>query len=338
MDFYYQSILRQAEKLYNAKSLSENTLGNSANTIFEMIMSDEPFILRVSEYKENKKEHIDFELNWMNYLSSEINNIAKPIKSVNKNLNEIIDVNDKKYILCAFEKAKGKTVNSRNQIEFNETLFSNLGSIMGHMHRLTMAYNDYDDIIADKFAWYNSALFWPEYNIVIDDEIQPFAQKYVDELHSLSKSKETYGIIHEDIHEHNFFVDSGHITIFDFDDCQFNWYAYDIAATLYQLVQSAMPFQNAKEREEFAATYLLSYLKGYSETNAISKYWICKLDMFMKYRRTGSYKFIQNIFKDHLVNPHEGYLHWLKKGILSDTPFVYIDYQKIIDSTPSIRT
>ncbi len=83
-------LLQQAELLYNAKVVNENILGNSANLIFEMEIQQVPFILRVSEYSSKKKSHIDFELNWVNYLTDNLNNIVKPIKILINNLNKII--------------------------------------------------------------------------------------------------------------------------------------------------------------------------------------------------------------------------------------------------------
>ena len=134
-------LLQQAELLYNAKMVNENILGNSANLIFEIEIEQVPFILRASEYSSQKKSHIDFELNWVNYLTNNLNNIVKPIKSLNNKLYEIIQVHNKSYILCLFEKAKGKIVDCNNPMEFNDKLFFDLGVLMGNIHRLTKKYN-----------------------------------------------------------------------------------------------------------------------------------------------------------------------------------------------------
>jgi Ser/Thr protein kinase RdoA (MazF antagonist) len=330
MDKKTKDIIQHAEKLYNAKLISENSIGNSANQVYEML-ADRPVILRVSEYTEKKKNHIDFELEWMDYLSQKINNIVQPISSVNDNLLEII-ICDKKYILCVFEKAKGHMLDIRNIHEYNKALFLEIGLLMARIHNMTKNYSCHNNSISDEFAWYNGWSFWSEYNLIIDDEVSPYEKKYIQELYSLPKSSDTYGIIHADIQWANFFIDNGHITLFDFDDCEFNWYAYDMAITLYQFVQqSGIPHTSQKERADFAETFLLSYLKGYIQENTIDKNHILQLDMFMKYRRITTYKFIQNVFNVKTVNPHLDYMNWLKKEILLDNPFVEINYEKIID-------
>lgn len=320
-----KSILQQAEILYNARLLSEKELFDSNNLFFEIIISNSPVILRVSKYNDKKREHIDFELNWLTHLSNEISNIAKPIYSINDNLYEVIEC-DEKYIVCVFEKAKGKTIDRKSH-EFNETLFFNLGLLTGNMHSSTKQYNDYSDNTADKFAWYNNWASLPQYNTDIDEEVQLFERKYIKALNSLPKSKDVYGIIHADIHTSNFFVDNGYITIFDFDDCEFNWYVNEISMILFQELQaSGISNDNKIARTDFAKIFLLSYLKGYIQGNPIDKNQILQIDLFMKYRRIMIYKLVNHYKWD------KDYIIWLKNGILLDTPFVEIDYQKIIRS------
>ena len=47
------------------------------------------------------------------------------------------------------------------------------------------------------------------------------------------RDRESFGLVHRDAHELNFFVDQqGTITLFDFDDCARCWLADDIAMVL----------------------------------------------------------------------------------------------------------
>lgn len=341
MNEHNKLILNQAELLYNAKAICENTLGNSANLIFEVEIEKTPFILRASEYSEKKKSHIEFELNWVNYLAAMIEkypgegHIVKPVKSVNHNLYEVIKADDKRYILCLFEKARGKVVDNNDSSEYNEDLFFKLGVLMGKMHRVTSEYDG--NIAKPEFEWFNNTFFSEEYNVILDEEVQPFERKYITELHTLPKSKDCYGIIHDDVHIHNFFVDTdnGHIKLFDYDDCHFSWYACDIATALLLMVQCSGA-ESEESRTEFAETCLLSYLKGYIQENAITEYWIFKIDLFMRYRMTCIYKFVQNNWRNEPVHPHQGYLDWHKHRIVNDLPYVFIDYKKIIGSLPLI--
>jgi len=316
----------QLKVLYNAVLINQITKGNSLNKIYEVAVDDTHYILRTSEYSEKKKNHVDFELNWMNYLSTEINEIVKPIPSLKDNLYEVVD---NEYIFCLLEKAEG------NPIEFNESLFFDIGSILGNMHRLTKEYSG--NVVQPKFEWYNGWTTWPEYNIIIDEEIQLYINQFKRELFSLPKANDNYGIIHEDVHPGNFFVKNGKIKLFDFDDCQFNWYICDIATSLYQIVQHKLPYYltNTNERNEFAEFFLKPFFKGYFEANDLDKYQfsksnlLSKINLFINYRIATAYQFVQNI---NIENPNFDFLNWVKETLKSDTPFISIDYYKVIIS------
>lgn len=75
-----------------------------------------------------------------------------------------------------------------------------------------------------------------------------------------------------------------------------------MASAMFFMVQKgAGPLKNLTEkaRTNFAEAYLLSYLKGYLQTNAISAYWIGKMDLFMRYQMIDEYvaaQFVGSLF------------------------------------------
>lgn len=331
-------LLEQAELLYHVRLVDENTMGNSGNKIFEVKTEQKAYILRASKYSLEKKEHTAFELKWMEYLSDNLTGIIRPKESKNNNLYEVINVADKAYILCLLEKAPGKIVDINNPNEFNEELFFNLGALMGNMHRLTMSYEG--NIRKPEFEWTGSVNSWRYENAILDEKVRLYQKKYYDEISALPISKDNYGIIHWDIHTDNFFADNGEIKLFDFDACQFNWYAADMASAIFFMVlKGAGPLthKSEKERTEFAEAYLISYLKGYLQTNMASEYWIKKIDLFIKYQMCDEYLAAQNFWPQELAHHRDWYLNWHKERITSGLPYVFIDYDKILNSIPIIQ-
>lgn len=304
MDNTKQHILQYTEQLYNAKFIKEYTIGNSGNLVFEVEKEAAPFILRASVYSDAKQAHVNLELNWVNYLTQNLNNIVKPIKSLNNNLYEIIGVDDKSYILCLFEKAKGKPVEINNPLDFNDKLFFNMGVLMGSMHKLT---SEYEGNACASTAPYSGL------------------------LSNLPQSKDCYGIIHDDIHIHNFFVDNGQINLFDFDDCRLSWYAEDIMSAFFYMVFFAQIWQKPKKHIiEFAESYLQVYFKGYAQANNINRLCISKYNVFLRYRMEGVYSYLTNMYKQSPLNPHKDFLFWLKHRLVNDLPLIDVDVMKFV--------
>lgn len=324
-----KKVLEKAESIYNAKIVSENPLGNSANMIFELLMKDKPIILRISKHSEDKEKHIDFELKWLEYLKKQVIEVISPILSENGKLYEIVSIEGNSYILCAFEKAPGRLVNWNDPNEWNEELFYKLGSIMGNIHKSSKHY------ILDKkpklcIEWNDDFAFSTEYKL-LDDDVLKVWDEIIFELEKLPKTVDSYGIIHNDLHQLNFFIDGDNIKVFDFDDCLYSWYSFDIALTLFQFV-TTVSYKETQARDIFAEKFIWSFFKGYKTQNNIEKFWIDKFDLFLKYRRICTYKFIKSISSKKLANPYAEYLAWLKEEIINEKPFIKIDYQRLSES------
>ena len=331
-------VLPQAELLYNIKPSHEITTGGSGDSIFEMKSKQHHYILRVSEYSQRKKKHIDFSSRWCEYLSTKMCGIAKPVRSVNNNLYEVIETGDKSYILCLQEKAQGNIIDINNSEQFNEMLFFHLGELMGEMHRLSMNYAG--NIPCLEFAW-NGPNFWRKDIIILDEDVQQAEKRFLAMLGKLPIEKDSYGIVHFDIHTDNFLVHNDKITLIDFDASQFNWYAADMASAIFFMIQKGAGPQkhlSEKDRSDFAESFLIAYLKGYLKTNTISSYWIYSFDLFMKFQMIDEYVATQSYWQKEDDPLRQEYLDWFKNRIIHDIPYTHIDYNKVIESLPKKLT
>lgn len=332
-------IIKQAEVFYDVQFVKEVAMGYTGNRVFEVEKEGERYILRASKYKPESEKYIEFELKWMAYLANHLDNIVKPQRSIKGNLYEIARLDVNSYILCLFEKASGKIVDVNNPMEFNETLFFNLGKLMGKMHRLTRAYEG--NIRIPEFEWNSPATSWRFKNLIEDEAVRQCQQKYHDEICLLPIDQDSYGIIHYDIHTDNFFVDKENIKLFDFNACQFNWYAADIASALFFLIQKGagpLTYKSEEERTNFAETCFIAYLNGYLLKNNISEYWIKKIDLFMKYQMADEYIAGQNFWPENLAHLREWYLNWHKERITSGASYAFIDYDKILSCISNIKS
>ncbi|WP_265459781.1 phosphotransferase enzyme family protein [Enterococcus sp. HY326] len=322
-------ILQQAEALYSFKVQKEIKNGLSGSWVFEG-QADVSCILKISEYSKARAAHLNFETKWTANLAKNMTGIARPVLSSKNRLFETITTGDgKEYLLFLQEKVAGKLIDSESPAEFNLQLFENLGAVMGEMHQLTQHYPENQEDFS--FAW-NGPQIWRRNIPILDEAVSQREQGLIHQLASLPKETAVYGIVHFDIHPENFLVEETQITLIDFDACQFNWYAADIASTLFFIVQTAAGPQKKlaeEKRREFAEQFLIAYLKGYLEKKTIEPEWIRRLDLFMKYQMVDEYVAAQTYWQGDAAD-RQWYLQWFKGRLLDNLSYVEIDFDKVI--------
>lgn len=90
--------------------------------------------------------------------------------------------------------------------------------------------------------------------------LQAAALQIRDRMQCLEQQSETFGLIHSDLHLGNCKFHKDKVQVFDFDDCGWGYYLYDLAVTLYYL----------RKRSEFPALRK-ALLKGYQQQFSLPK-------------------------------------------------------------------
>lgn len=143
--------------------------------------------------------------------------VTCPIFSIDKkNLEEV----DGHYIFV-FEKAPGRPADSQ---EMTSEFFRDLGRNLGKIHRVSQGF----DTTRKRHDWQD------QFDAMIDgyDEDQALLDTILscmDEFLKFPQSWEEYGLVHSDFRMENFLVHQGRMTFFDFEDCCYHWFAYDVA-------------------------------------------------------------------------------------------------------------
>jgi len=151
----------------------------------------------------------------------------------------------------------------------------------------------------------------------------------IKEMNTFPKDKDSYGLIHNDFHQYNFFVYDGSITVFDFDDCLYHWYVCDIAIAIYHSLQT-IPMNSVQVRMEFGVKFIESFLKGYLKENKIEEKWIDKIPLFLEYRRICLYNFILKLWRKNELNEYQKeYLKNIRYNIENRVPYIDINFKKL---------
>lgn len=325
-------LLEEAIKLFKFEASKTNTnlLGNSANMIYEIEQNDECYILRITQKSAKYIPSYEGEIDFINYLADNGVKVSKAIPSINDKFVEHVNMDNLCFLVSAFEKAKGKIPDTKDSIVWNESLFYNWGKTMGQMHALAKEY-EVKDMSMKRKEWNKDIYFTSQYSLPSEEtKVIRKWKDIIEKLDLLPKNKNSYGIVHYDFHHHNFFVNDGDITVFDFDDCLYHWFAYDITIALYHAVYS-IPKTATQKRIVFVQQFTKSFLDGYLSENIIDDFWIKTIPLFLSYRRICSFMFFSKLWGFDGINEWQRkYLLEMKHDIENDVPVINIDINKIL--------
>jgi Ser/Thr protein kinase RdoA (MazF antagonist) len=146
-------------------------------------------------------------------------------------------------------------------------------------------------------------------------------------LGTLSKDHESYGLIHQDAHAGNFFVaDGDKITLFDFDDCVYSWFIYDIAMVLFY---GLMGHEGDPAHIEYFCRH---FLHGYRQENLLDPKWLIEIPNFLKLREIDLYAQILFSFggAEHIDDPWcQKYMKGRKQKIESGSPYIDFNWNSL---------
>ncbi|MBT4792585.1 MAG: phosphotransferase [Halobacteriovoraceae bacterium] len=246
---------------------------------------------RLTESWHRNIEQVKSELDWMFYLQTRGIDFAHPIKSKSDEYCETVESGDEKYIVSVFKEARGKRIIEKE--EFNDELLSNWGEIIGKMHSYT---KDYKPSEVQRRSEWNAE----EYHENILKLIRPEHGKIYEEFNRLDKlfstfpkDNHSYGLIHADLHTGNFHVDENNqIMSFDFDDCVYGWFIYDIVVFLWALESFNLNWERVQE----------SILEGYNKHNRIDEFWFNHMPDFYNYRVILIHYYCMKALSDRKLN------------------------------------
>jgi Ser/Thr protein kinase RdoA (MazF antagonist) len=248
-----------AVELWCGEANSLRHISNSANCVFSFVESGKKRFIRLTSIYQRTKNQIEAELDFVAFLHRGGIGATLPLVSANARLIEEINFGEKTLFACVFAEAEGERFNYDSAKSIKEH-FRLRGRTLGQIHALSKNYIpagefrrfawDEDKLLieADKFLPQSEKIVWREYD------------KLKEQLQNYPKSNEIFGLIHGDFGETNYRYRDNQLNIFDFDDCCYHWFIYDIAVTIY-------PHGWRKE-----GLQLLDWLlEGYSENMRFNK-------------------------------------------------------------------
>lgn len=323
-DRFNDDILNEARLRYGIQPSKLKLLNGFESFIYEFTLDDENYILRIGHSLRRTSNLISGEVEWINYLAKGGASVAQAIYSGEGNLVETIDDGQGgQFLATAFIRAPGGPPGKES---WAPTLFRQYGRLIGRMHALSKNYQpskpeikrpEWDDpLMIDMVSWLPSSesLAIKRYEVL---------KKYLD---NMPRDVQNYGLVHQDAHAGNIFVDQhGHITLFDFDDCTYSWYVNDISIVLFYALTGR------DDAAEFIPKFMGSFLGGYVEENDLNLSSLMEIPQFLKLREIDLYAVIHRSFDvNNLQDPWvTNFMENRKYRIENNVGFVDFDFSQL---------
>jgi Ser/Thr protein kinase RdoA (MazF antagonist) len=258
--------------------------GKIENKIYSFYKSNKKYIVKFdppSVAYNNQLRETRAAMDFNYYLAENNINVSIPLKAANGEL--VISTQDdgKDYIITAFNWLHGETWSFDGS---NAKMCYNLGKVMGNIHRLAKDYkplNEYD-VLKNSFNYLSEDSFFDDLKIY--PTVYKIAQELFGEITALPKDRDSFGIIHCDMHQGNFHTDGNEINVFDFGDSMYGWFGLDIATSLCFALWWG---RGGYKVNDFVNVIIGNFLKGYLSAHQLSDFWLLKIPMFMKYNHLG---------------------------------------------------
>ena len=276
-----ENLQEYAAKTYGFDKGNLHFISDSTNQIYCFQKDGKTYALRFSNH--SNIGAINAEMDWLYYLARNNIGVALPLKLDDGALAISTQDGEESYILTAFEFVPGGFWNKNDPNKWNDKIFYNWGKVMGDIHRLTKDFkptseknvrSTFEETWMSDLPEEDAVKSIPSIKKVVDDLIA--------EIKRLPKDHDSYGLIHNDMHPWNFYIDGDKINVFDFDDAVYGWFALDIGLALYHGLWWG---RKNDAGEDFTNSIIDNFLKGYLSANSLSDFWISKIPMFMKFRQ-----------------------------------------------------
>lgn len=319
---FNDQILATARARYGIAPADITLLDGFESFMFAFRKDGRDYILRLGHSRRRSPALIHGEVDWINYLAAGGAGVAKAVLSENGELVEIID-DDRggQFLATAFVKARGGPPHQTGR--WDERLFVAYGRLLGRIHRLSRQYEPAQPAWR-RPAWDDPIMLYVTAHLPPSETaVHARYQTLLAHLQALPQEPDAYGMIHQDAHAGNFFVDEAYqITLFDFDDCVYGHFVYDIAMVVFYAIT------NHPQPQAQLADLWFPFMQGYREEYALDGRWLRQIPYFLKLREMDLYGVLVGLFQ-HRPSGNEWidtFMHGRQERISQGIPYIEFNF------------
>ncbi|GGD25526.1 hypothetical protein GCM10011389_36450 [Pontibacillus salipaludis] len=284
--------------------------------IFRCTAKEGNYFARITNYK-SFDEQLE-EVKYTDFLYKEGLGVSPTISSINDKVVERITLENNEILTVLYKSAPGEHL-PRN--EWNADVLKELGRQIGKLHRLSKKFEEVHPITFINDWHDNKEYNFLKYIPIEETRIREIAKEVLSSIKTIPKNNANYGLLHGDLWLENILVDKGlALTMVDFQDCEKNFYIFDLAVPIYSALEYS--FVGGGNIIEYGNSITKAIVEGYQEENVLSSEMLEKLHLFIK---------LKEVFEYNLMH-----MYWDKEKLTEDQIRIMNHFRMRIEFNHSI--
>ena len=319
-----ENVLLETAKQFDRNAISVEILANCRNKIYKANCLDYSFVLRLSDEQHRSFKQIESELDFQKYLFDNGADVAKILQTESGENCLVVEMDNSCFIVSAFEYVIYKDWSERN--DNSEETYILIGKALGKIHKLSKQYNPVS--VEKRRLWseqqelQKAGKLFKIYNAALYDKFTDF----MCQMDREDKNIDNFGLTHGDYLISNYLIDDNNIKVIDFDECEYSWYAADLAICMRcYLFWTEHPEDLPKKAKE-AELMHYNLLLGYSSENKVTKDMVFDLEKYIKIR--DYIELAQLLGQTELNDIEKTLFEMCIDRVLNNKPFLEISTEK----------
>ena len=231
-------------------------LSSSQNRVFRSRdQRGDSCILRVSMGRHRTQQAVEAELTWIETLAAAGLPVCRPRRSHDGGWCVPVERESALALVTCFEHAPGIPVDRQTA---EPQVYERLGILIAQMHEVSRSMSPAVSYARDE--WQQSRLLQEDLQAQsgkLSSDFLASLQELQQGIAAHDRGPTEFGLIHADINFNNLHQDGEQLWLFDFDNCEFGYFAADLATLLYDSIYCRF----------------LGRVEGHQLTAALQPYW-----------------------------------------------------------------
>lgn len=285
------------------------------------------FILRLTAEGHRGADEIAGELEFQRYLYENGAPVVTPLPAGDRYVLPIT-AGGQIYSAAAFSLARGHNWDER--CDHEPEIFFGIGKALGQIHRLSKAYIPAH--AGRRRQWDESQHLRkaPALLRAYDSRLCGAFHSLMEEMKGFPADSADFGLTHGDYLLSNYMIDEdGRITVIDFDECEYSWYAVDLAICMHCYLIGPEPAL-LHTQGDAAEAMLYNLLRGYVSETPIRREMLLRLQSFFKVR---DFIYLSSILEKgkKLAGWDKAFAETCTDRILNGRPFLEFSMERALD-------